>query len=92
MEGCSCTSSLSPIQPLKLATLAQAKANEDLLKSHTTDKELIALAKDVLEKILPSFKSNITHTPSGKLRSMLNAVESHFVSLEKDTYANFLTI
>lgn len=32
-------SSLSPIQALKLATLAQAKAHEDMLKSHSEDKD-----------------------------------------------------
>lgn len=83
--------SLSPIQALKLETLAQAKVSEDLLKSHNVDKELITLAEDVLGKILQSFKLDITDTPSGKLRSMLNAVYSHFVSLEKVIDARVLS-
>lgn len=84
-------SSLSPIQEMKLATLAQAKANEDLLKFHTTDKELITLAGDVLEKFFPSFKLDITDTTFDNIRSMLNAIESHFVSLEKVADARVLT-
>lgn len=76
-------SSLSPIQALKLVTLTQAKASEDLLKSHIVDKELITLARDVLEKILSSFKPDTSDNPSSKLKSMLNVIESHFVSLEK---------
>lgn len=36
--------SLSLIQALKLATLAQVKASEDLLKCHFEDKELIFMA------------------------------------------------
>lgn len=55
-EGPIDLSSLSLIQALKLATLVQAKASEDLLRSHTVNKELIILVGDVLEKILPSFK------------------------------------
>lgn len=74
--------SLSLIQALKLATLAQAKANGDLLKSHSKDKELIILVGDVLEKILPSFKLD-TSNPFDNLKSMLNVVGSHFESLEK---------
>ncbi|XP_059073325.1 uncharacterized protein LOC131874100 [Cryptomeria japonica] len=57
-------SSLSLIQALKLATLTQVKTSEDLLKSHSVDKELIILARDVLDKILPSFKPD-TFDPSG---------------------------
>lgn len=75
-------SSLSLIQALKLANLIQAKASEDSLKSHSTDKELITLVDDVLEKILPSFKLD-TFDHFGKLKSMLNVVGSHFESLEK---------
>lgn len=47
--------SLSHVQALRLAALAQAKASEDLLKSHTEDSEVISLVTSVLEKILPSF-------------------------------------
>lgn len=75
--------SLSLIQALKLAALAQAKASEDLLKYHSEDKELISMATNVLEKILPSFKPDTVDTPSNKLRSILKAIDSHFVSLEK---------
>lgn len=78
-------SSLYPIQALKLDTLSQAKASEDFLKSHSEDKELITLSTDVLENILPTFKQDTTDTPSSKLRNMLHAVDSHFVSLEKVT-------
>lgn len=62
--------------------IAQAKANEDLLKSHTKDKELISLAISV-NKILPSFKQDILDSSSSKMRSMLKSVDSHFDSLEK---------
>lgn len=41
------------------------------------------MATDVLEKILPSFKQDTTHSPFEKLRNMLKAIDSHFVSLEK---------
>lgn len=78
-------SSLSPIQALKLATLAQAKVREDLLKYHSEDKELISMATNVLEKILPSFKQHLEDSPSGKLRCMLKTIDSHFVPLEKAT-------
>lgn len=84
-------SSLSPIQALKLAALSQAKASEDLFKFHTKDKELISLATNVLEKILPSFKQGIIDTPFGKLRSMLKEVDSHFISLEKAADAKVLS-
>lgn len=73
---------LSPIQALKLATLTQDKASEDFLKSHSADKELIFLAGDLLEKIMPSSKPD-SSDPSGKLKGLLNVVGSHFESLEK---------
>lgn len=41
------------------------------------------MATSVLEKILLSFKQDSIESPSGKLRSMLKPVDSHFVSLEK---------
>lgn len=40
------------------------------------------MATSVLEKIMPYFE-DMTNSPSGKLRSTLKAVDSHFVSLEK---------
>lgn len=83
--------SLSPIEPLNLAALAQAKASEDLLKSHTEDKELISILTSVLEKILPSFKQDSIESPSNKLRSMLKLVDSHFVSLANATEAKVLS-
>lgn len=75
-------SSLSPIQALKLETLTQAKASEDLLKFHFANKELISLAGNMLEKIMPSLQLN-TSDPSGKLKGLLNVLGSHFESLEK---------
>ncbi|XP_059077885.1 uncharacterized protein LOC131876484 [Cryptomeria japonica] len=74
--------SLSPIQELKLATLTQDKANEDFVKSHSSDKDLISLAGDMLQKIMPSFKLD-TFDPSSKIKGLLNVVGSHFESLEK---------
>lgn len=47
--------SLSPIQKLQLASFAQAKASEDLLKSHIEDNMLLTMATDILEKLMPSF-------------------------------------
>lgn len=75
-------SPLSPIEALKLATLAQTKANEDSLKSHFADKELTSLVEDMLDKIMPYFKQN-KFDPSGKLKGLLSVVGSHFESLEK---------
>lgn len=46
---------------------------------------------NVLEKIFLSFKLDTIDTPFGKLRSMLNSVDSHFVSLERATNAKVLT-
>lgn len=43
--------SLSLFQALKLATLAQAKASEDLLKYHSKDKELISMAQICWRKL-----------------------------------------
>lgn len=83
-------SSLSLIQSLNIVTLAQAKASEDFLKSHTVDKDLITLAGDILEKILPSFKPDTTDNPFGLLESVLNVVKSYFESLEKATYIRVL--
>ncbi|XP_059064936.1 uncharacterized protein LOC131856978 [Cryptomeria japonica] len=54
-------SSLSFIQAINLETLTQAKASEDLLESHSTNKDLISLAGYMLEKILPSFKPDTSH-------------------------------
>lgn len=76
-------SSLSLIQGLKLATLTQAKASENLLKSHTKDKELISLIGDVLEICFPSLKPDSFDNPSSKLKGMLSVVDSYFESLEK---------
>lgn len=76
-------STLSPIQELKLATLAQIKASEDLLKSQLEDREVIFLATNVLEKNLPSFKKDPGDSSSVKLRNMSQVVDSHFLSLEK---------
>lgn len=44
-------STLSTLQALKLATQAQIKASEDLLKSQSEDKEVISLATEVLENL-----------------------------------------
>lgn len=53
------------------------------LKYNSEDKELISMATSVLEKKISSFKKDSVDSPSSKLRSMLKAVDSHFVSLEK---------
>lgn len=75
--------SLSPIRKLQLASFAQAKASEDLLKSHTEDNELLTLASGVLEKIIPSYVKNKFDTPSEQLKSLINSMDTHFESLEK---------
>lgn len=75
-------STLSPIQALKLATLMQNKASEDLFTFAFEEKEVISLATIVLEKILPNLTQDSSDTPE-KLRGMLNKVELDFVSLEK---------
>lgn len=49
--------SLSPIQKLKLASFAQEKASEDLLKSHTKDNMLLTLTICILEKLVSSLIS-----------------------------------
>lgn len=41
------------------------------------------MATCVLEKIMPSFEKDIVDSHSGKVRSMLKAVDSHFVFIEK---------
>lgn len=76
-------STLSPIQALKLATLAQIKASEDLFMSASKEKEVISLATKALEKILSHLKKDSSDTPFGKLKDMLYKVESDFESLEK---------
>ncbi|XP_059075131.1 uncharacterized protein LOC131875121 [Cryptomeria japonica] len=81
-QGSTDLSSLSLIQALKLVALTQSKASEDLLKSHSIDKELISLAGDMLEKIMPYFQPD-TSNPSSKIKDLLNVVGSHFESLEK---------
>ncbi|XP_059073528.1 uncharacterized protein LOC131874258 [Cryptomeria japonica] len=83
--------SLSPIQRLQLATFAQAKANIDLMKSHKKDCELMLMATSVLEKFLPSFKDT-SSTPSNQLKSLLKSIDSHFVSLKKDTEAKLISV
>ncbi|XP_059070605.1 uncharacterized protein LOC131860241 [Cryptomeria japonica] len=76
---------LSPLKTLKLATLAQIKASEDLLKSSSEEKEVISLATTYLEKILLDHKQILNASPSEKLKDMLNKVEFNFISLEKVT-------
>lgn len=75
--------SLSPIQMVQLASFAHAKAGEDLLKSHTEDNELVNLTSGVLEKLMPTFQKNTFDTPSGKLKNLINSMDTHFESLEK---------
>lgn len=76
-------STLSPLQALKLATQAQIKGSEDLLKSQSEDKEVISLATKVLETLLPSFSQDSGASLFVKLKNLLNVVNSNFVSLEK---------
>ncbi|XP_059066371.1 uncharacterized protein LOC131857687 [Cryptomeria japonica] len=83
--------SLSLVQELKFVAITQAKASEDLLKSHTEEKELISLTTSFLKKILPSFKQDTLDSPFGKLRSMVKLVDSHFESLEKATEVKALS-
>lgn len=45
--------SLSLVQALKFSALAQAKTSEELLKTHTEDKDLISLAMSDLENFFP---------------------------------------
>lgn len=76
-------STLSSLQAMKLATQTQIKASEDLLKCQSEDKEVISLATEVFEKILPSFSQDSGASPSRKLKKLLNVVNSNFLSLEK---------
>lgn len=75
--------SLSLVQALKLVVFSQAKASEDLLKSHTEDSELLTMASDVLEKLMPSFQKDSLDTSSEQLKILINSVDSHFQSFEK---------
>lgn len=63
---------LSPIQKLKLASLARSKEREEILKSHMEDGELLSLASSVLEKIMPTFQKDSSNSPSGQLKSLIN--------------------
>lgn len=75
--------SLSPIQKLKLSSLTQAKAREEIIKSHIEDNELVSLASSNLEKIMSIFQKDTLDSPSGQLKSLINWVSTHFESLEK---------
>lgn len=66
-----------------MAVVAQAKASEDLLKSHIEDSELLTMASGVLEKLMPSFQKDTSDIPSNQLKSLINSVEHHFKSFEK---------
>jgi len=55
----------SLVQKIKLASIAQAKAKEDILKSHMEDSELLGLASRILEKITPTFQKDPSASPSG---------------------------
>lgn len=46
---------------------------------------------NLLEKFFSTFKCDLGDTPSSKLRSMLNAIKSHFVSLERAEDAKIFT-
>jgi hypothetical protein len=54
-----------------------------MLRSHTEDNELLNLASSVLEKIIPIHVKDPSASPSGKLKSLINFVSTHFESLEK---------
>lgn len=75
--------SLSSIHNLQLVSITQAKASEDLLRSHTKDKNFLTLASNILEKLLPSFQKDTSDTPSGQLKSFINSIDTHFESFEK---------
>jgi len=75
--------SLSPVQTMKIASFANAKANEKLLKSHMEDCELIEAASGVLVKIMPSIQIDPTASTSGNLKTLVSSVDTHFDSLEK---------
>lgn len=57
--------SLSPIQKIQLASFAQAKSNENLLKSHIEDSMFLTLATSAFEKLMPSFQKDTSDSPSG---------------------------
>lgn len=75
--------SLSPIQKLKVASFAQMKAKEELLKSHIEESELLSLASNILERIMPNQVKDPSGSPSGELKKLINSVSTHFESLEK---------
>lgn len=75
--------SLSPIHKIQLASFAQAKAREEILKSHIEDSELSSLASGILEKLMPTFVKDSSGTSSGQLKNLTNVLSTHFESLEK---------
>lgn len=72
-------------QMMKLAFVVQEKERKHILKTHVKDSELIDLTSDVLRKVMPSYVKDPTNTPSNQLEGFINAVITHFNSLEDST-------
>lgn len=68
-----------------MASFAQDKASEDLLKSHIEDSLLMNKAINNLEKLMPLFQKDTSDTSSGQLKSLIDSFNSHFESFEKST-------
>lgn len=83
VEGLIDLSTLSPIQKMKFASFSQAKAREELLKSHIDDNEILGLASRVLEKIMPTHVKDPSGSSSGELKKLINSISTHFKSIEK---------
>lgn len=53
------------------------------MKSHIEDSELVSLASDILEKIMPTFQKDKSNSPFDLLKSLIILASTHFESLEK---------
>lgn len=67
---------------LKVAKIAQDKANEKILKSLIEDGELLKLASRVLHKLMPTHVMDLAGSSSNELKRLIKFVESHFKSFE----------
>lgn len=77
-----------PMQKLQFTSFAQAKASEDLLKSHPEDSELLTLASYLLKKNYAHIlEENFKH-PISQLKKLINSVDTHFESFEKSAEVN----
>ena len=68
---------------MKVASFTQAKAREEILKSHIVESELLNLTSRILEKIMPTYVKDPSGSSSGELKKLINSVSTHFESLEK---------